>query len=316
MTDLTPLFNQIVTIVEDEFRTSIKTPEKKVLDYLINDSFTRESFELYKHVVSLNTFVEQIKQPYVSINDENDSRLTIDDKNKLDEDFQIKLQVLFEKLKFLQKYESSREVTKPKSHWISTMFGDEEEDSKQLYLVSLGSHRNQVLKFLSESLNNCSKNFQLLQRRRSQRERQLNLLNFQNLEDNIDLNIPIDLDEQEQFVSFENEIPQMSEEQIQEYESENKTLLDLKTNQLKKVENLHSSMVDIINIQSEITHQIETQSDQIMNLIDNQDQINLNLSQGNKNLTKATSRNKRSANIIIYTSIILGILILCMDYIR
>ncbi|EGV60646.1 syntaxin ufe1 [Yamadazyma tenuis] len=315
MADLTPLFNQVVSIVQEEFRDSIQINRLNKDEYAINDTFTKESKGLYRYIIGLNSFLEQIKQPYLAINDDNDTKgLSIDDKNKLDEDFQIKLQALYEKLKVLQNYEKKRQVHKPKGHWISNMFGDEEEDMKQLYFVSLSNHRNQVLKFLSESLNNSGKQFQKLQKKRIQRERQLNLLNFQNLEDDLDLDIPAT--ELDGPISWENEVPQLSPGQIQEFESENETLLSLKNTQLKKVETLHTSMVDIMNMQAEITYQIESQSSQIMNLIDNQDQINFDLTSGNKNLTKATSRNKKSANIIITTNIILGILLLIMDYIR
>lgn len=317
MTDLTPLFNQCVDIIQAELKPPTPQPHQSNLQ--VHDTFNKESRQLYQQALELNSFLQQIKQLYLAINydDPSSNGLSIDDKNKLDEDFQIKLQTLYEKLKILQNYENKRESISPlankKKNWVQSLFGDDDEET---YYMSLGHHRNQILRFLSDTLNNCSKNFQKLANQRHQREKQLNLLNFQNLEEDIDLDKP-----QPQFSDIETfEIddkpqPQLDQQQIQEFEAENQTFLTRKTNQLKQVEKLHNSMVDIINIQTEITYQIENQSNQIMNLIDNQDQINLDLTAGNKKLTSATGKNKRSANIIVVTSIVLGLLILFMDYI-
>lgn len=337
MTDLTPLFNQCVEIVQSEINHGSKKNEPtKLPDYLITDTFHKECKEFYNHLVGLNILLGEIKSSYLSVNYDDPynkkKTLSIEDKNKLDEDFQIKLQALYEKLKVLQYYENQRQSKfTTKESWITNIFGNEEKDIKEVYYLSLISHRTQMLKFLNETINNTNKNFEHLQRKRTQREKQLNLLNFQNLEediniDNINDNITdfndtdidgvvhnstgLDLDAEGSSGGVT-----LTQEQIQDLESENKQFLNLKSNQLKKVENLQTSMVDIINLQNEITSHIETQSNQIMNLIDNQDQINVDLKQGNRNLTKTTSRNKRGSNIIIFTCIIMGVLLLFIDYI-
>lgn len=344
MTDLTPLFNQCVAIVQDELKPSPRPASYP--DFLLTDTFHKECRELYLHNQELNSFLHKIKQPYLAIDD---NGLSVDDKNQLDEDFQIKLQALYEKLKMLQAYENKRQAI-PKKNWVSSLFGD---DEKEVYFVTVSQHRTQVLKFLSDCLNGTSKRWRGMAGQRQVREKQMSLLNFQNLEEeftegpfieghrpemegavqgmdlqgqNMDLALDLGMDLGLNGTSTGMDLSLNGSDPsapggtegvlVQELESENQAFLTQKTNQLKQVEKLHTSMVDIINIQTEITYQIENQSHQIMNLIDNQDQINLDLSAGNKKLTSATGKNKRSANIIIVTSVVLGLMILFMDYVN
>ena len=74
-------------------------------------------------------------------------------------------------------------------------------------------------------------------------------------------------------------------------------------------------MVDIINLQEELSFQLEAQSEQVSFMLDTQNQVDLDLRQGNQNLTKATGRNKRGANFIVATCWILGFLLLLLDFI-
>ncbi|CAH6719260.1 syntaxin Ufe1p [[Candida] jaroonii] len=314
MTDLTPIFNQCVAIITQEL-----TPVEHKVDkqpYIIEDTFTKESGDLYGAITKINSFLTDIKPKYLSINYDEPGKLTIEDKDALDKDIQREISVLYEKYKVIKNYEIERgKVSHGKKSWISNVFGDDEEDAKDIYFNQLKVWRSQILGFIGKSLDNTSKVFEDIVRKRHHREQQLNLLNFQNLEDNND-NFDSELiTSNVDYQDFE-ENSDLSQVQLQELKTENEDYLNMKNQQLKQVEQLHSSMVDIINIQQEINYQISQQSDQISNLIDNQDQINLDLREGNKNLSKATTRNKKSANMIIMTSILLGCLILFMDFVN
>lgn len=301
--DRTPLFNQCVAIVQQELSSA--TPSHDTPPFLVHDTFNKECRQLYVHIISVNAFLSEIRIPYLSETEQ----LSIDDKNKVDQDIQIKVQAVVEKLKILEKYETARQATiKPKSTWFGDYFGDEDEEIKSVYFTQIKNHRNLVLRFLATCINYTSHYLQDLQRQRTSRERQVDLLNFQNLDDHVIY---------DQVDSHTDDNPmKLNDQQLQELQVENSHLLELKANQLEQVESLHTSMVDIINLQSEISYHIQLQLDQIMSLIDTQHEVTADMGKGNKQLRGATARNKRAANMLVYGCFILGVLLLMMDYIR
>lgn len=102
------------------------------------------------------------------------------------------------------------------------------------------------------------------------------------------------LDRIQQDIEKEEETPQfeMSMEQIQELESENKELLNLKTAQLNQVDNIQQSILNIVNIQNELSFKLQEQGDQINNLMDTHSQVELEVKEGNRTLNKATRKTK------------------------
>lgn len=89
----------------------------------------------------------------------------------------------------------------------------------------------------------------------------------------------------------------------------------MKTNQLKQVEKVQQSIVDIINIQNELSFKLQSQGDQIGNLMDTHAQVETEVKMGNKTLNQATKKNKRGANMLVTLCIVLGLLMLLIDYI-
>ena len=233
-----------------------------------------------------------------------------------------------EKLNFFRAYETKRnqlfDALRQERRGFLSLFGDDLEDEEVIYNMNLSSHRAQMILFLNSMTCRCNSSFEKMQRQRYERERQLNLLHFQNLNDD-------DLGTYDNYKSIlklegmdpENEISGgetkafdgVSEELLQELTQENQQLLLSKENQFKQVEKLHTSMVDIVKLQAELKMHLEVQGEQIGNLIDNQSQIELDLRQGNQTLAKATERNKRGSNLIVATCISLGLLLLFIDYI-
>lgn len=326
MTDLTPLFKQCVEIVAQELGKGtrdnfdiVNTRHKTASPYAIKDTFTKESLEFHYSLVNLDKFIEEIKSPYASINDEQKAHLSIEDKNRIDAEFNYKVQQLYEKLKFLQSYESKRQgliKSAPKKSFFNQFFSTGDDDDfipdSELFSKTVGNHRTLILKSLNNSLNIISKKFDTIQKRRMAREKQLLLLNFQNIEDDSKM---IDIDQYIQQQEEEDSPLQFTQEQIQVLEEENQEFLSLKQTQVKQVEQLHTSMVDIMNLQNELTFQLDTQSDQINSLLENHSQVEVDVLMGNKQLNSATKRNKRSANLLVMLCIILGVLLLLIDYV-
>lgn len=325
MSDLTPLFQKCVEIVLKELGGSIQPKKAPESPFLISDLFAKECAELYVNLVQLATFVGEIRPLYLQTSDEfsrfdrGSKDLSLEDKNKIDEEFKLKVQQMYEKLKMLQSYERKRnEVVESKQSGNGFMSFFESEDSlEKTYGATVASHRTQILKFLSDTTKQVNKAFEQMQKKRYDRERQLNLLHFQNLDDD-DMNEAVFQNPEYQFDVVDDEVSevlQFTQQQLQELVVENKELLTMKTNQFKQVEKLHNSMVDIVKLQTELTMHLETQSEQIDSLLDNQGQVEVDLKLGNRNLAKATNRNKRGSNLIVTTCFVLGFLILFVDYI-
>lgn len=344
-----PIFTQCVNIVQTELGPQIKSHHDYHKNdpphpHIIHDTFIKESRELYNTLVVLKQFLSEVRSEYLAINNDGvgptSNSLSIEDKNKIDEELNYRFQQLYEKLKLLQAYEAKRELVRLKNNasskgWFDSVFGEGVTD-KELYETTVNSHRTQVLVFLNSAISTVSKEFERLQRKRSLREKQLNLLNFQDLQDydDDDDDIPAVQLRRLSVLEFEHEqnsstVPleelddanhhhdqlQLSSDQIQEFEAENKQFLMLKNNQLQQVERLHSSMVDIMNLQSEITFQLDTQAEKVSTIMETQDDIQVDLTQGNKTLTKASVKNKRGADMLVTFCIIMGVLILVVDYI-
>lgn len=314
MTDLTPLFQRCVDIVSSELGSMMKPQVQKSTD--VSDTFAKECAEVYLHLVQLARFVGEIRPVYLQVQDEfsrfdrSSRELSTEDKSKIDEEFKLKIQQMYEKLKMLQAYERKRSDLAAQSERKGIMgLFQSEEDSHAVQNATIASHRTQMLRFLSDTTNTVNKAFENMQRKRYNRERQMNLLHFQNLDDD-DM---AEVHEADYQVEIEEE--ELPQQQLQELVLENKELLTLKTNQFKQVEKLHSSMVDIVKLQTELTMHLESQAEQIDNLLDNQDQVEVDLRLGNRTLSKATERNKRGSNIIVTTCFVLGFLILFVDYI-
>ncbi|CUM62533.1 uncharacterized protein PRCAT00000084001 [Priceomyces carsonii] len=336
MADLTQFFNQCVQIIQNDFdesknETANKNDsrqEKKIAPLVIRDTFMKECNEFYNAAVDLNSFIEAIKAPYLSLDSSIDLQksltvLTLEQKNQIDQEFNFKVQQMFEKLKLLQTYETKRETINSNSNvqkgWFSNVFNDQLTE-QELFEAAIGTYRTNILRFLASTIKNVSKSFDTIQRNRLQREKQINLLNFQNFEDDEDIMgdlLNFDNFDDQMDVPLEEELQaqMLTQEQISELETENKDFLKMKTNQLKQVEKLHTSMVDIINLQTELTFQLEAQGDQVSNLLENQSRIEVDVQEGNRSLNKATKRNKKGANFLITIITLLGFLILFVDYI-
>lgn len=337
MTDLTPLFRQCVQIVENKFESSVKTtgeenPQKndKNKNFLINDTFNKECMELFFKLLELKSLIEEIRPTYLAQVDESLQAVETseNDKNQFDEELKFQIQQLYQKLKIIQTYEQSREskVSEKEKGWMNDLFGGEDE-TQSLFEETIVTHRTRILKYLNDLANKVNVSFDVMRRQRLERQKKLHLLNFQNLDDDLDVEYTDYLKDTSKYVDEEQSSiadasfaedgapTQLSQEQIQMLDQENQEFLDLKTDQLNKVKNLHRTMVDISSLQAELSYQLEVQSDKVQGIIDNQGEIEMDVTMGNQKLRSATGKNKRGSNILVLTCISMGILILFLDYI-
>lgn len=120
---------------------------------------------------------------------------------------------------------------------------------------------------------------------------------------------------QDEVKTYEDTISKLTQEQLQMLETEHEELLHQKNEQLKKVEKINKTILDIVSLQSDISANLQVQSQNINNILDSQEDIDLNIKEGNKQLTKAKRAAGRTAKMTTIIAIVLGILIIFLDYV-
>lgn len=341
MQNLTPKFKKYVFFIEEEFKDQIdkKLNEKetnKKIKFNINDNFNCETKEFYSFLIYLKKIITDLRDEYLAFSDEPNSQLKSKlilgiDQDEFDHEFSFGIQKMYEKLKFLQSYEIKRKsiIQQKTDKWINSLFNNKSSE-KKIFLETINIHRTSVLKYLNNSLNSIRKEFETIKNKRQNRTKNLNQTNFyidhiDSLYNEVmkkekvqvskneisDFNYNINDNDSTQF-TYKNTI--VSQQQINDLETENKNLLKDKLNQVNQVKQLHNSMNEIIKLQNEISFQLDSQESKLFDLKKSHDEIETNVSQGNIFLRKSKSKNKRSANFIIFLSIFMGFLLLIIDY--
>ncbi|SCU77595.1 LADA_0A01244g1_1 [Lachancea dasiensis] len=328
MSNLTPLFHKYVNVfLEDpeverladsqEFRS----PGKK---YIIEDTFIKECLELKRHALELQKVIESIKVSYTS-----EVELTDREKDDFDTEVRLLVQQYFDKLKFLEQYEQKRQSVVATKYLIDAQEGDllsifrhKDENLSSFHVTNI-QHRSGVLQSLGLILSSIFSEISLMQQQRLTRQRELESIDF-----NAQLYVPMATvvgsvhqapaieTTEEEVHQYQETLGKLSQEQLQMLETEHNELLNLKTQELQKVENLGKTMVQIASLQNEITTHLQAQTQSIFGLMDNHDNVELNIQQGNRQLTKAQRRGGKSARLIVYLSVLFGMLILVLDFIN
>ncbi|SCU85392.1 LAME_0D01178g1_1 [Lachancea meyersii CBS 8951] len=327
MPNVTPLFkNYVAVFLEDsnlvaspEIRQSSEAQEK----YQVQDTFVKECVELLKHVLELQKVVGSIKTQY-------ESELDLTDREKDDFDTEVRLliQQYFEKLRFLEHYEKKRQDMVEKKYMgdsvgeLVSLFRSKDE-SLALFHATNNKHRNGILQSLSMIISSIFSQISHMQQQRLSRQRELESIDFNaqlytsthNMIASVSQHPAIETTDEE-VREYEETVAKLSQEQLQILETEHDDLLNIKTQELQKVENLRKTMVQITSMQNEIASHLQSQTQSIYSLLDNHDDIELEIQQGNRQLKRAQRHGGKSAKLIVYLSVFFGILILCLDIIN
>ncbi|CCE64968.1 hypothetical protein TPHA_0J01460 [Tetrapisispora phaffii CBS 4417] len=340
MSSLTELFKQYVNIIEESQQniTSVKKSQEEVSkdDYIVDkssfkhlkDSFLTECSDLMKYLRELRKVLATLEPQYNA-----DSKMSEMDKDDFDTEFRLQLQQYVSKFKHLQKYENERQqlietqIIANKNSFLNFLNGTNPE-TIELHYKSVNEFRLGVLRSLSIWLNKISNQFTNLQQERIAFQRK-----FEALDLNSDFNItppsfevepPVLLSVsqsqpqesvQDEIKHYNEAMSKLSQEQIQLLETEHEELLNMKNDQLKKVENINKTIMEVVSLQNELASHLSVQSQNINNMMDNQDDIEVNIKQGNKQLTKAQKKAGKAAKLTTYSAIFIGILLLLLDYI-
>ncbi|CCF59443.1 hypothetical protein KAFR_0H00340 [Kazachstania africana CBS 2517] len=334
MANLTPLFKKYVSIIEVELNDTDKTNEssisKKPYEGLtLKDSFVKECYDLLKSTNELGKILRTIETEYQN---DNNLNMTESEKDDFDTDFRLQLQSYIKKYKQLEKYENDRQkfidesILSAKSNILHPF------SRNQKILTNFHRTNNKfrigVLQSLNLIISSISADFTSLQQQRLKNRRKFQTLNFSAASPSTELDYssvhdPVNISLSHSPVEsvtdevrrYEETMSKLTQEQIQLLETEHEELLNFKNEQLRSVEKINKTILDIVTIQNELSTHLQLQSQDINTMLDNQDEIELNIEKGNKQLNKAKKAASRSAKFTTYIAFIIGILVLLLDYI-
>lgn len=354
MSDLTPLFNKYISIINENrsANESDSEIEKKVNSKKANEStttknvadektniFMQECKDLFKSITGLQKILIPIEAQYLS-----DVELDEEEKDNIDTEIRLQFQKYIQKFKMLENYDkqlcllSDEQIRVAEKVSLLNILQSNKENNVKLAYETRNQFRKGVLQSLNLLIKLVTQRFTSLQEKRLAYQNKFESLNFnETLEDtpvdhfneikdteyielNPDINISysktqIEDNPYEEVKHYEKTISKLTQEQIQLLETEHEELINQKNDQLKKIENINKSITDIVSIQNELALHLQNQSQNINTIMDNQDDIEVNLQEGNKQLKKAQQSASRTAKMTTYTAVCLGILILLLDYV-
>lgn len=328
------------------------TPKRKIL----SDTFQDECDTLKMHLNELNTLITDIRPLYLSddrdlMNEHEIKQFNEDVKIQL-KDYTNKYNFLnlyetkrSENLKaHKSKFKLDSFINKAKYKFLN----DSEEDESNSRNRKNGTYDEQV--FLSEFRKGClafislkiveiSEVFADLQKERFVKDQKSDDLDFNvihekllhqggmnRLENTAMENIDHvaystgynndDESRRREAIEYEEIVQQLTQEQIQELEVENSNILNEKDHQLNELNAITTRLFEISSLTNELNLQLAQQSQNIDMIMDNQDAVNIELKQANRQLNSKSGRMNFSAVMVSYMAIILGIIILFLDYIN
>lgn len=332
MTDLTNKFQSYLRIIGNNTDTRFKEPSSSTKNppesekLRLNDSFIKECYDLLRSLSELRKIVRSVKPSYMS-----ETEMTEEEKDEVDTELRLQFQQYIQKFRLMERYEDQRqklisEEFLSSKAYLKNIFQGISSERLQLFHRANNEFRLGVLKSLSLWLSIFSSEFSSIQQERLDAQRRFETLDFNSglqplleAQDVISVSSvsqsPVIESTQEEVRHYEETVSKLTQDQIQLLETEHEEMLNKKSEQLKKAEKLNKTIMDIVGIQQEISTHLQQQSQDINSVMDNQEDVELNIREGNKQLTKAKKSAGRAAKMTTYMAIIMGFMILFLDYI-
>lgn len=326
---------------------------EKFQSLLLKDTFISKCKDLFYCLRELSRVLNEVTSSYYGDNTAKISNnigynkdgnnlvnMTDQDKDNFDTEFRLLLQKYVTKFKQLETYENERvkliedQYISPKSHLSMTKFMYSTQHALLAqYCKTNIQYRSGVLNSINLIIKSISSRFLSMQQERLANKQKFDTLDFNaevqpKLDTSSDMiydTIPVSIDtsNQGQYVEtvqdevkiYEDTISKLTQEQIQMLQLEHEELLKAKDDQLANVKKINNAILDIMSLQTELSQHLQIQSQNINNMLDNQEQIESNILKGNIQLRKAQRSASKSAKIITYAAILMAIFILIVDYI-
>lgn len=332
MTDLTDKFKSYLRIIQDgdlkiEDRSDgskgnqSNTSKGKETERLrLHDSFIKECYDLLKSLTRLRKILKSVKPSYM-----NEDEMSENEKDDVDTELRLQFQQYVQKFRLMEKYETERqrlisEEFLSSKAYLKSFFQGINSETLTLFHKANNEFRLGVLKSLSMWLNIFSGEFSSMQQERLDAQKNFDALDFNAaLQDVVNVSTisqtPVVESTQEEVRHYEETVSRLTQEQLQLLQTEHEEMLNKKNEQLKKAEQLNKTIIDIVGIQHEISAHLQEQSQNINTVLDNQEDVELNIREGNKQLTKAKKSAGKAAKMTTYMAIIIGFIILFLDYV-
>lgn len=304
MRNHTEAFTQLVQ--EQEKKHGVIPKSATVHAILIDDTFIEEAVDLYKHVVELRTFLVSVKSDFLlsdAYSHKAEGKMTEEERDQVDLHARLELQKSKARLDHLKNYEKKRSKSKQ-------FFAFNKSQSS-----AVNNYRGGVLSSLNYQLEETTKLLLRMEETRLSRKRDIELNDFDNRTMKIDFsdqryNEGLFIDD------YQPELQDLSQEQVQLLETENSEILDAKLEELAKVEQIQSSVIEIAQLHAQLSSHLSMQSESIRSLVNEQDMIELDVSEANKQLKRATGRGNYATKLIMLMAILMGLVVLVYDQIH
>ena len=319
MSDLTAIFNDLCHSVKHiETHSITDKPKRQVL----NDTFQEECNTLKLHLKELNHLIFEIRPLYLSEDRELMSEREI---KQFNDDVKIQLK----DYNFLHLYETKR-IDNLKAHKSKLKLDSFINKTKYKFLndnterdnrrgngtyeeqVFLSEFRNGCLAFINLKIVEISEKFADLQKERFVMDQKSDDLDFNVIHEKLLKGGRNRLEE----TAMEN-IDHVSYTSGYTDESKRREAIEYEqvVQQLTQ-EQITTRLFEISSLTNELNLQLSQQSQNIDMIMENQDSVNIELKQANRQLNSKSGRMNFSAVMVSYMAIILGIIILFLDYIN
>ncbi|CCK69739.1 Ufe1p KNAG_0C06460 [Huiozyma naganishii CBS 8797] len=296
---------------------SSKKPEAE------GDTFVKECEVLFRLIRELLRVLREVAPEYRGPSGGPD--VDVDVQDRFDTEFTLQFQQYCQKYKQLERYELGRQELVARQA--------QGKRAKNTASVLHNDMRNRfrlgVLSCLNLSIGTVSKRFTSMQQDRLRQQRTFQQLEFAPSEgavleqDAEDHGSAVSISQSSQTETVQDEVrlyeetmSKLTQEQLQILATEHEELLHAKDEQLENVERINKTILDIVSLQNELSTHLQTQSQNITAMLDNQDEVELNIDRGNKQLRKAQRSASYSAKMITWMAILMAIMILFVDFIN
>ncbi|VEU22788.1 DEKNAAC103882 [Brettanomyces naardenensis] len=312
-----------------------------IVDFSPTNAFVKDSVEVNSTINELNLFIKDIQKEYQLWNSK---RMPDKAKDEIDYTFKLQLGMLHKRVAGLQEYaellnKRSQEAGGISLGHISRNLATMGEYGQYIQIESdtVCEMRLNVVKALGIRLTKVSDSFVALSSKRLARKKEHDR---SYLETNVDYRgatpgsvststVPFSIEMDKSSTSsfgvpiqggvsetYQDLNGTLEPQQLQQLSKENEDLqLRLKDENLESVTKVEGSVVEVSSMINEIALQLNLQNDSLNTLSGFQDDIMSNVTMGNKQLVKANDRAKDSGRNLSYLIIILGVLLLLVDYI-
>ncbi|KAI6713643.1 hypothetical protein JHW43_003769 [Diplocarpon mali] len=339
MADLTPAFNELLKSHDARPTTDPSLTLQNI------DSFLKEAYEINAGIVSLNKELRGIRQSYLSTappprrsalsqKDKQWKHLTDRQRDQIDAETKQLLRELNARIRVLADAEQIRQNTEQTvrrnkyarmglgslGKWAAGGVGQVKSLEEQLDEAKdnqIKMHRESVLWYLREKLQECGKfQAEMMEKRiNRQLEKNKNMISLSRMGGSEPVGVEIAHMHPSNTYAETNDhyVEQdLTPEQIQMFEQENQDMLKHYQSTLDQVKTAEKSLLEISELQTQLVNNLATQSAHIDQLVTDSFLTAENVGGGNKQLKKATER-KSTAKYVFYASCGLSFFLVVWD---